>query len=442
MRIAYLVSEFPLLSETFIVNQVIGLLDAGHTVDIYALHGQPPGRGTKMHADVLTYQLMRRAYYPPKCPRQHRWRALKGLALLASRLHRAPRLAFSWLADAVRGERFRGWRLLYQAIPTLGRGPYDIIHAQFGTTALAGLQLRDLGALQGRLVTTFRGYDISQFVRARGPDVYGDLFRRGDCFLTNCDFFYRRLLRLGAPAARTLVHRSGIDCTRFAMAPRKRSARRSLRLTSTGRLVEKKGFEYAIRAVARLHRSYPDLRYSIIGDGPLRNRLEALIRELRLEAHVRLLGQRSQHEILDILRRSDVFIAPSITAADGNQDAPVNTLKEAMAIGVPVIATAHGGIPELVEHGRTGLLVPEKSVVELADTLARLLAERGRGKAMVAAARARIEHEYDLSVLNTRLLGIYADLVTGVLQAPPAPGCERAGRAPAVAAAWTVEDTS
>ena len=142
---------------------------------------------------------------------------------------------------------------------------------------------------------------------------------------------------------------------------------------STGRLVEKKGLEYSIRAITRIMQHHPNIRYTIIGDGSLKPDLQQLIEELALSQQVSLLGWRKQEEVIKILDRSQILVAPSVTAADGNQDAPVNTLKEAMAMGLPVIGTLHGGIPELIEDAVSGFLVPERNPEAISEKLSYLI---------------------------------------------------------------------
>ncbi|MCA1993395.1 MAG: glycosyltransferase, partial [Coleofasciculus sp. S288] len=301
--------------------------------------------------------------------------------------------------------------MLYAAIPTLGKESYDIIHCQFGIHALDGILLRDIGALSGKLITSFRGYDISWYVQFAGDRVYDQLFEVGDFFLSNCEFFKRRAVAIGCDEQKIVVHRSGIDCSRFVFTPRYPHPDSRVRVTTTGRLIEKKGIEYGIRAVAKLAKDHPNIEYNIIGDGCLREYFEQLIQELGVGEQVKLLGWKHQQEVIEILNQSHIFIAPSVTAADGNQDAPVNTLKEAMAMGLPVIATRHGGIPELVEEGISGFLVPERDADAIAEKLAYLVEHPDVWLGMGRAGRAHVEEHYDINKLNDELVEIYQQLL-------------------------------
>lgn len=405
MKIAFLVGRFPVLSEAFILNQITGLIARGHEVDIYSLEGY--SGETKIHPDVEKYRLLERTYYVPKTPENYIWRGLKALGLLAINGYKAPLACWRSLNVFKYGKQAASLRLLYTAIPTLGSQSYDIIHCQFGTYALQGMLLHDVGTLQGKLITSFRGYDISWYVREQGEQVYDQLFKVGDFFLTNCDFFRRRVVQLGCDENKIVVHGSGINCSRFTFTPRYFPADGKVRIATTGRLIEKKGIEYSIRAVAQLVKSYPNIEYNIIGDGYLRQDFEQLIAELGVSDKVNLLGWRQQQEIIAVLNNSHIFVAPSVTAADGNQDAPVNTLKEAMAMGLPVVSTYHGGIPELVKDGVSGFLAPERDADALAEKLNYLIQHPDLWPGMGKAGRAYVEQHYDMNKLNEELVELY-----------------------------------
>jgi colanic acid/amylovoran biosynthesis glycosyltransferase len=208
-----------------------------------------------------------------------------------------------------------------------------------------------------------------------------------------------------------LVHGSGIDLSKFAFKPRSLAANDQIRLVTTGRLEEKKGIEYSIQAVAEVVKQHPHLEYNIIGDGSLKSSLQELINRLGVSQNVKLVGWKQQAEIIEILDRSHLFLAPCVTAADGNQDAPVNTLKEAMAMGLPVISTYHGGIPELVEDGVSGFLAPERDKEAIAIKLLYLIEHPEIWEQMGMAGRRQVEAKYDMETLNDELNQIYHNLL-------------------------------
>lgn len=417
MKVAFLVGRFPVLSEVFIVNQITGLLDRGHEVDIYALSGS--SGEMKVHPDVERYELLSRTYYAPKLPDRFSIRLWQALKLLLRWGHRDA-LLFARALNVFRyGKKAASLRLFYLAVPFLGRKSYNIVHCQFGTYGLLGLALRDMGALTGKLVTTFRGYDISEYPRRHGEDIYHPLFSHGDLFFSNCDFFRQRVIKLGGNPDKTFVHRSSIDCNKFAFKPRKLSPQSPIRLATVGRLTEKKGIEYGIRAVGQLVEAGFDVRYDIVGEGHLRSHLEQLIQDLDLCDRVNLLGKKQQTEIIEFLTQAHIFIAPCVTASSGDQDAPINTLKEAMAMGLPVVSTWHGGIPELVDDGISGYLVQEEDPDAIAERLIYLITHAEDWPSMGKAGRMRVMADYEMEQLNNELVMHYEQLRQDLRLASP-----------------------
>jgi colanic acid/amylovoran biosynthesis glycosyltransferase len=154
-----------------------------------------------------------------------------------------------------------------------------------------------------------------------------------------------------------------------------------------------------------------DVEYRVLGDGPLRERLTGLAEQLGVADRVTLHGRHGQEKVRGALEESDVLVAASVTAADGDEEGIPNVLKEAMALGLPVVGTRHAGIPELIEDGVSGFLVPERDAAALAAALQRLTREPGRWAAMGRAGRAKIEMEYDIDRLNDRLAGLLENLI-------------------------------
>jgi colanic acid/amylovoran biosynthesis glycosyltransferase len=399
MKVGMLVRRFPKLSETFILNQVTGLVDAGIDVDIFAW---TPGDDTAIHSDVRTYGLPDRTYYiqPPTSRMRRLVAALgswqrPGLVLRSFRVRRSARPT-SPLARA------------YAASTVLSQGPHDIIHCQFGQLGLVAMTLRELGVVPGRVIVAFRGADLTV-----DPDIegYQALFQAADLFLPVCEVFKDRLVDIGCDPDKIRVHRSGIDLTRFEYSERQRSTDGTTRILTIARLVEKKGVEFGIRAVARLLESGRRISYTIVGGGPLHPTLEELVDDLGIRDSVRLAGPANHAGVMTFLRDAHLLLAPSVTASTGDQEGIPNALKEAMAIGLPVVSTFHSGIPELVEDGVSGFLVPERDTEALADRLAFLVDRPERWGSLGRAGRQRIEADYDIRVLNGQLVEIYRGLV-------------------------------
>jgi colanic acid/amylovoran biosynthesis glycosyltransferase len=179
---------------------------------------------------------------------------------------------------------------------------------------------------------------------------------------------------------------------------------------TVARLVEKKGIEYAIRAAALVLRDR-SFRYTIVGDGPERQRLEGLIDHLGVSGSVRIIGWRGHDEVHRLLSTADAFMLPSVTAADGDEEGLPVALMEAMAAGLPVLSTLHSGIPELVRDGIEGFLVRERDVEALASRCSVLVDDPRLRAELGSAARLRIEERHDNHMLHDRLVELYRELL-------------------------------
>lgn len=404
MNIAFLVGRFPQLSETFILNQVTGLLDRGQDVDVFA---RKSGEG-KTHADFETYRLRERTHYRDM-PKNRFARWAKALAVGGRGAMSHPAAVGGALNVLRHGREASSLKLLYSALPFLKKGKrYDIVHAHFGPQGLLAVKLQDLGAINpdAKLITTFYGYDVHRYPLNHGRDVYRPLFDRASLILTLSQRMKDDLAALGCDPAKLGVHHIGTDPARFGFRSRQPATDGVVRLVSVARHVEKKGLEYAIRAVGSLAGSHR-LTYDIIGDGPLRPTYERLTRELSVENQVRLLGWKTQAEVAEVLGQAHILLAPSVTAADGDQEGTPVALMEAMAMGLPVVSTVHAGIPEIVTDGVNGYLVPERDSAALAERLRHLLDRPETWQTLGAAGRQTVEREFDVNKLNDRLVELY-----------------------------------
>lgn len=410
MRVAFFTNAFPMLSEPFIALSAASLIERGHDVDIFGLSNvTPTGFSSDANVQARLQKRFQNAAWPQTLG--DRVKAMPAAAAALARQRGIASLPL-WKPLTYR----RSWSdltALYQARIFEKRGNYDILHCQFATLAEYVLKHRDAGLLKGRLVIHFRGYDISEVVQSFGPSVYDYLWERADRFVANCAFFKERAIGLGCPADKIDVIGSGIDLHGFPYRKPLAAGGGAVRCLTVGRLTPRKGIHRVIGALDRLVTEGRDLRLDVVGEGEQREALESQVRDCGLGNRVRFLGARPHSEIRALLERSHVFIAASLTSASGGMDAPVNTIKEAMAIGVPTCATRHGGIPELVEEGVTGVLAREDDPDDLATALKRLLAAEAAWPALARRARRRVEQNYGIEAVTDQLLAVYAQALAG-----------------------------
>ncbi|MEA5465665.1 glycosyltransferase [Leptothoe sp. PORK10 BA2] len=412
MKIAFFLGEFPAISQTFILDQIVGLIQQGHEVDVFATTVSDEDT---VHPEINKYSLLERTYYWPKIPQNYILRAFKGLKLATLNIFQNSLLILKSLNIFKHGKNAASLRLLYLCIPFINRQAcYDIIQCHFGWSGLQGMHVRNIGAIDGKLITTFHGFDVTKSVHEFGESVYSSLFLEGDLFSPISNYWKQKLIQMGCDEHKLFVHRMGIDLRKFAASTAyKHKSKEIIRLVSVSRLVEKKGLEYAIRAIAKIlkDRKIANIEYNIIGDGDLRDKLQQLITDLNLSDCIILHGQKKSNDVVALLNRSHVLLAPSVTSKDGDMEGIPVVLMEAMAMELPVISTYHSGIPELVDDGISGFLVPERDIDNLADRICYLMDHPDESEEMGKAGKLKIVRDYNLEQLNERLEKLYQKIL-------------------------------
>ncbi|KGL37379.1 colanic acid biosynthesis glycosyltransferase WcaL [Listeria sp. SHR_NRA_18] len=390
-KVLFFVTEFPTLSETFILNQMTGAIDLGHDITILALK---KGNTTQMHADVTAYGLLDKVVYVD-LPDQKGKRVWQGIACGTQHPIRTARL----LNTKKYGRVTKSLQpvLVAQKVP---KQAFDLVIAHYGNVGLVASILQDQGVLSGRLLTFFHGYDVTRTIKLKGAAFYQFLFSSDTVLLPISDFWAQRLIHLGAEKEKVHVHHMGIDTQTFQMQTLK-ATQPTLQLLLVARLTEKKGIPDAIHAVQFLQSQGIDTVLHIVGDGEDRVALEEMVKQLGLQNQVQFHGFLNQAQVKEQFNASDIFILPSVVAQDGDMEGIPVSLMEAMAQGKTVISTIHSGIPELVIHGETGFLVPERDAKALSQAIIDYLHLTEAQKAeIVTNARQKVIAEFDIHRLN------------------------------------------
>jgi colanic acid/amylovoran biosynthesis glycosyltransferase len=398
LRVAFFVASFPELSETFITRQAAGLLDRGHDVRIFA---HAPNKDGPAQALVERRALRERvtvldsAAAPTRQERRSRRRTIGALA-------RSLRPAYARATG--------GWGALTREASRLAsHGPFDVVHCHYGNVGLRYAVAARVW--QAPLVVSFYGYDASSYPRERGTDIYAPLFARAGVVASLSAHMDTQLRALGCPSS--LLRRvpltvdPGVEA--IAESDRERP-RHGVRLLTVARLVEKKGIEHALRAVALAAEECPSLCYDVIGEEPLRARLEWVAATLGITQRVRFLGARSQEEVIAAMREADLFLLPSVTAANGDEEGTPTVLLEASWSRLPVLSTRHAGIPEIVRDGETGVLVAEGDATALANALRALLRTPEWWPSLGEAGHRLVAGTHTMPAVAERLERIYREL--------------------------------
>jgi glycosyltransferase involved in cell wall biosynthesis len=289
----------------------------------------------------------------------------------------------------------------------------DLLHAHFGNTAAALLPVRRLSGLP--LVVSFYGWDASA-APLKDPRLYEELFREAAAVVVLSEEMRATLRRLGCPARKLHVVHVAVrtDELRAAVGRQDRVGHAGaagqgseLRLLAVGRLVEKKGLDDALAAIALLAGKGIRCRYRIVGEGPLRASLEAQARGLGLNGQVEFAGPLPRDQVFQEMAGCDAFFLPSRQATSGDREGTPTVLIEAGAMGIPCVATRHAGTPEVVLDGETGLLAEERDAAGLAAHLQRLALDAELRTRLGAAARRHIDAEFELVGQCRRLAAVY-----------------------------------
>jgi glycosyltransferase involved in cell wall biosynthesis len=380
-HLGYVLKRFPRISETFIATEVLELQRQGESVTIFAI-----SRPQEPFTHGFLAQLSAEVVYLPHRPLREPWRVL--LALLRSWRTRP----FRWLGTAgwaLWPPRLAGWRRLLQAtvlLEDMRRRGISHSHAHFATSAarLANLVWRLGGP----------GYSIT----AHAKDIYHEEVRidhlrdklSGAVFIATVSEPNRRYLRSLTPErVPVAVVPNCVDLRRLGHpTPR---ARVPGSILTVARLVEKKGLPYLAEACVLLSGRGLAIQLDIVGEGPMRARLETTA---GLGAEIQVWGALPQERVLEMYRRAAAFCLPCVVTNSGDRDGLPTSVLEAMALGVPVVTTAVNGLADAVLHERTGLIVPQRDAVALADALERLLTDPELVTNLAREARRHIEQHY------------------------------------------------
>jgi len=337
-------------------------------------------------------------------------RAISGLSLPAERTLIIERGTLGkW-----RGIQFKLWGSAPALERRLRRINPILLHAHFGPGGTEVLRLTRLLGIP--LVVTFHGYDVSTTDKFANRASFSfrsylrnrqALKREGALFIAVSRYIQSVLARQNFPPDRTVLHYIGVDTDFFMPDP---GLVRQPVVLFVGRLVEIKGCEYLIRAMSEIQKQRPETELAVVGDGPLRTRLEELAANT-LCGKYQFYGTKAPEEVRDLMNRASVFSVPSVTAESGATEAFGLAFAEAQAMGLPVVATTSGGIPEAVANGRTGFLVQERAWEPLADRILLLLRNRDIWQQFSAAGIERVREHFDFQKQCIKLEQLYRNVL-------------------------------
>jgi glycosyltransferase involved in cell wall biosynthesis len=402
--VGYVLKKFPRLSETFILHEILAQEESGSRIEIFSQRQPDEGR---FHPALG--RLRATVRYLPEMRPSEAWDWFVGRAASLEG-------ALDGLPDAIRMlARFRlpqGQRLLSEALfvaHEAAAAGVKHLHAHFATGA------SHLAHLVGRLTGipySFTAHAKDLYRETVNPDLFRAIADGARFVVTVCEAnrtFIREKLYAGG---RTPVLRlyNGVDLRFFSPQG---DAYRGRKVVGIGRLIEKKGFDDLLEACRRLRDAGKPVECTIVGEGEERERLEATSRAAGLDGTVRFTGALPQPQTADLIHASSAVVLPCVVGSDGNRDALPTVLLEGLACGRPVISSPVGGVAEIVDEGRNGLLVPPRDPSALARAMDALLAEPEAVRRMGRQGREKAEAVFDLRRNAATLAGWFAASVEG-----------------------------
>jgi colanic acid/amylovoran biosynthesis glycosyltransferase len=292
-----------------------------------------------------------------------------------------------------------------------------VLHIYFGHIAVHLLPL--IRAWVNPSVVSFHGADVLvDMNKAEYRKATLQMLDAVTLVLVRSESLRRALVDLGCDPKKIELHRTGIPLEEFPFRERAAAKNGEWRLVQAGRLIEKKGLPVTLRAFSQFLKRYPCSTLTIAGEGPLLPELQNVARKLKIADRVSFTGFLLQDQLRDVYYRSHIFLHPSQIGRDGNQEGIPNAMLEAMATGLPVFATEHGGIPEAVENGVSGILLPERDCDALSRALLDAAKDPGLLRRIGGAGASAVRRNFDLSAQAQRLEQIYLNLMEGRFAKP------------------------
>ena len=317
--------------------------------------------------------------------------------------HFLRRLWFKQIVD-------RPWQISGSEVRAIERALTEsdarLLHIYFGHIAVL---LRPLiRHWPKRTIVSFHGADVLvDMQKAAYRRTTEEMLSLVRLVLVRSESLRQAVINLGCAAEKIEIQRAGIPLDQFPFRERNIPDDGGWRLLQAGRLIEKKGFQTTLRAFAKFQREFPSSKLTIAGEGPQLGELQSLVRALEIAAAVDFAGFVSQEKLRELFYSSHLFLHPSETGPDGNQEGVPNSMLEAMSTGLPVLATRHGGIPEAVEDNSSGILVEERDDESLGAALIDCAKDSGRLAAMGRAASEAVANNFSQVEQTRRLEDVY-----------------------------------
>ncbi|ADI74122.1 glycosyl transferase group 1 [Methanohalobium evestigatum Z-7303] len=385
VKIVYLLSKFPKLSESFILNEIFNLKRKGFDIYIFSIY--KPSESI-VH-DELDNELLNKTYYfdityvlknLPKFIKYYLKYIIKELLDKRLPLHATKMAYFSIIIEKI---------------------DINHIHAHFATKAAHARVLSNIFGLSYTLTAhaydLYRNPNISHLKRTLDDAEYN---------ITISEYNKNYMKNVIGSNNNINVIRCGIDYEKFKPTNKQNNSSR-VKILSVSRLIEKKGHIYLIRSIPEVIKHCTNCEFIIVGSGELENELKKLVEELNIKEYVNFVGDVTDYELIEYYNTADIFVLPCVIDKNGDRDGIPVAMMEAMSMELPVISTNVSGIPELVENENTGLIIPEKNVKQLTNAIIRLCKNPDERKKMGIKGRQIIVNKFNIDKETDKLGNLF-----------------------------------
>jgi colanic acid/amylovoran biosynthesis glycosyltransferase len=398
--ILFKIQQFPHLSETFILSQVVMAIEEGYNVKILVrdiLDFKESTHSALLKKYKIDQKLIIDNYHIPE---NKFTRLLKAFIILSKKpfywnkiiyyIRLKSKFSLSWIYEVDFYLQFRNT---------------EIIHVQYGTNAHPVDVMKKAGLLNGRLIVSFHGHDaffpINGFIQNKG--YYDHLFSGNNLIIANTPYLANQLIEIGCKENKIEIIPVPVDTSYFY--PKTlyiKDLNNKIRLISVGRLEKIKGHEFGIFAVQKLIEQGFDVSYSIIGEGSCEAELDGIIKENLLGNRIELLGAKSPEGIRKELWKADIFLMTSITFNNQIKETQGLVTLEAQACGLPVVAFNSGGVKYTLENGKTGYLCEEKNIEEYIKAIKAIITDKALKQKFSKNAEKFVKAKYSKSVISAK----------------------------------------
>jgi colanic acid/amylovoran biosynthesis glycosyltransferase len=402
--ICFVVPVFPTVSETFVTNQIVGAKLKGYSVRVLTYKLGDVAQSSQQELiqkhDILKDTIV----IDYKIPKTKLKQLIVGLIPIIKYFK-------YWIrpVNISMKHRILNWPFLLDYYGKFA--DVDVFHVNFAMNGIRLSEMKQNGLLKAKLITTFHGHDAhykNEKVLKKLQSRYKILFKVADYVTVNTPYLETNVLSLGCQQEKLHVIPMAIDVAYFNSDKVKELPNKSeIKLISVGRLIDFKGFTYAIEAIHILVNKGVNIHYTIVGEGFLLKSLQQQIKDLKLENHIKLVGKRSQDYIKQALDTHHIYLMSSITDEEGRSETQGVVTAEAQAMGLPVVAFNNGGIPYTIRDRETGFLVPEKDIVAYANAINQLIEQPNYYQKISKNAREFAVNNFSNELMIERFMILY-----------------------------------